>query len=269
MILRRLKKILGTIPTAVVMAFIMLPVVLVVWMSFFDQKIITFPPKEYTIEWYTVLAEKSTFADAALLSLEVALISSVLAIVLGCLACIGLKQKFFRGKNLMETMFLAPLTVPTIVSGIAIYAFLTVMGNSIGMKLVPNTWVLILGHTVITIPWAVRLISAGLAGVNPALEEAALSLGANRVYTYVKIIFPQIRSSLVTASIFSFIVSLTNLEMSLMLIKPGQTTLPIETLNYVLWEMDPSIAALTTVQIMLIFMLLVIANKLIGLSKVF
>ena len=256
MILRRLKKILGTIPTAVVMAFIMLPVVLVVWMSFFDQKIITFPPKGYTIEWYTVLAEKSTFADAALLSLEVALISSVLAIVLGCLACIGLKQKFFRGKNLMETMVLAPLTVPTIVSGI-------------GMKLVPNTWVLILGHTVITIPWAVRLISAGLAGVNPALEEAALSLGANRVYTYVKIIFPQIRSSLVTASIFSFIVSLTNLEMSLMLIKPGQTTLPIETLNYVLWEMDPSIAALTTVQIMLIFMLLVIANKLIGLSKVF
>ena len=264
MILRRLKKILGTIPTAVVMAFIMLPVVLVVWMSFFDQKIITSPPKGYTIEWYTVLAEKST-----LLSLEVALISSVLAIVLGCLACIGLKQKFFRGKNLMETMFLAPLTVPTIVSGIAIYAFLTVMGNSIGMKLVPTTWVLILGHTVITIPWAVRLISAGLAGVNPALEEAALSLGANRVYTYVKIIFPQIRSSLVTASIFSFIVSLTNLEMSLMLIKPGQTTLPIETLNYVLWEMDPSIAALTTVQIMLIFMLLVIANKLIGLSKVF
>ena len=88
MILRRLKKILGTIPTAVVMAFIMLPVVLVVWMSFFDQKIITFPPKGYTIEWYTVLAEKSTFADAALLSLEVALISSVLAIVLVCLACI-------------------------------------------------------------------------------------------------------------------------------------------------------------------------------------
>ena len=64
MILRRLKKILGTIPTAVVMAFIMLPVVLVVWMSFFDQKIITFPPKGYTIEWYTVLAEKSTFCIA-------------------------------------------------------------------------------------------------------------------------------------------------------------------------------------------------------------
>ena len=203
MVIHWIKRLLKLLPTVLVLTFIIFPVILVIWMSFFSQKMIVFPPKGYTLEWYSALAQKKNFASAALMSVRIGFISSALGIVLGTLACIGLRQRSFRGKNLMETIFLAPLSVPTIVSGIAIYALLTVVGNRVGMKLVPNTFVLVLGHTIITLPWAVRLISAGFAGVDPALEEAALNLGASRVTAYLKVILPQIKPSMVTAAIFS------------------------------------------------------------------
>ena len=130
-------------------------------------------------------------------------------------------------------------------------------------------FVLIMGHVIITIPWAIRLINSGMSGIDRRLEEAALNLGANRVQAYLLVVLPQIKSSIMAAGIFTFIVSFNNLEMSLMLVGPGQSMLPIETLNYVLWNMDPTIAAISTLQVVMVLLLLLIVNKLVGLSNVF
>ena len=108
-----------------------------------------------------------------------------------------------------------------------------------------------------------------MSGIDRRLEEAALNLGANRVQAYLLVVLPQIKSSIMAAGIFTFIVSFNNLEMSLMLVGPGQSMLPIETLNYVLWNMDPTIAAISTLQVVMVLLLLLIVNKLVGLSNVF
>ncbi len=266
---QRIQRVLSRIPVVLVMIYILLPVVLVVWMSFFSSKMIIFPPKGYSIEWYLNLFSKRNFVSAAQLSVQVAVIATIISVTIGTLTSIGLNQRRFRGRELVQTSFLAPLTIPTIVTGIAIYATLTTIGQWVNQKLVPSMFVLIMGHVIITIPWAIRLINSGMSGIDRRLEEAALNLGANRVQAYLLVVLPQIKSSIMAAGIFTFIVSFNNLEMSLMLVGPGQSMLPIETLNYVLWNMDPTIAAISTLQVVMVLLLLLIVNKLVGLSNVF
>ena len=266
---RRLRKILARLPVVLVMIYILFPVALVIWMSFFSSKMILFPPKGYSIKWYLNLFSKRNFISAAKLSVEVAIAATLISVFIGTLTSIGLNQRRFRGKEALQTYFLSPLTIPTIVTGLAIYATLTTIGRWADQKLVPSTFILIMGHVIITIPWAIRLINSGMSGVDRRLEEAALNLGASRFQTYIKVVLPQIKSSMMAAGIFTFIVSFNNLEMSLMLVGPGQSMLPIETLNYVLWNMDPTIAAISSLQVILVLILLLIVNKLVGLDHVF
>lgn len=266
---KRLRRILTLLPVILIMFYILFPVVLVIWMSFFSSKMILFPPRGYSLEWYLNLFSKRNFVSAAKLSVEVAAAATLISVFIGTLTSIGLNQRRFRGKEALQAYFLSPLTIPSIVTGIAIYATLTTIGQWAGQKLVPSTLVLILGHVIITIPWAIRLINSGMSGVDRRLEEAALNLGANRFQAYTKVVLPQIRSSMMAAGIFTFIVSFNNLEISLMLVGPGQSMLPIETLNYVLWNMDPTIAAISTLQVLMVLILLLIVNKLVGLDNVF
>ena len=266
---KNIRTILSRIPVVLVMVYILLPVVLVIWMSFFSSEMILFPPKSYSIKWYLNLMSKRNFISAAKLSVEVAITATIISVIIGTLTSIGLNQRRFRGREWLQTYFLAPLTIPTIVTGIAIYATLTTIGRAVGQKLVPSTAVLILGHVIITIPWAIRLINSGMSGVDKRLEDAALNLGASRLQAYLFVVLPQIRSSIMAAGIFTFIVSFNNLEMSLMLVGPGQSMLPIETLNYVLWNMDPTIAAISSLQVVSVLLLLLIVNKLVGLNNVF
>jgi putative spermidine/putrescine transport system permease protein len=129
-------------------------------------------------------------------------------------------------------------------------------------------WLMVLGHVMVIIPTSIRLITSGFMGVNPSLEEAALNLGATRLQAFINVVFPQVRSTLMAATIFAFISSFGNLEISLMLVSPGHNMLPMETLNYVLWNMDPTIAALSSVQVVFIVILLFVVNRLVGLSIV-
>ena len=264
-----LKKGVRLLPVILIMVFILLPVAVVVWISFFKSQIILFPPAGYSLKWYANLANKPNFISGALLSLEVAAIAMVCSVIIGTMTSLALSQRRFKYRNLAQTFFLSPLVVPSVVTGIAIYVTLTYVEQMVSLNLVPTTPVLILGHVIITIPWTIRLVSSGLTGVNPLLEEAGLNLGANRFQAFVLIILPQLRPSIMAAAIMSFIISFGNLEISLMLIGPGQYLLPIETLNYVLWTLDPTIAALSTLQIVMVFILLLITDRIVGLSNMF
>jgi putative spermidine/putrescine transport system permease protein len=264
----KFKRILNFIPVAVIMGFVLLPVILVFWISFFSTSFISFPPPGYSLKWYVNLLQQSTFVSAAVLSLEVALITMFFSVIIGTMTSLALSN-MRRGREVLQTLFLSPLTVPSIVTGIAVYMTFTMVERIVYIDLVPSMVLLTLGHIVITIPWSIRLISSGLMGINRSLEEAALNLGAGRIKAFLLVVFPQIRPSLMAAAIFSFIVSFGNLEISLMLVSPGHNMLPMETLNYVFWNMDPTIAALSSVQVLFIIILLFIVNKFVGLSKVF
>ncbi|NHM31298.1 ABC transporter permease [Neobacillus terrae] len=252
-----------------IFGFITLPVFMVIWISFFKNQLIVFPPKGYSTHWYMQLADQGNFAMAFFFSLEVSLLAMIISLVLGLLSSLAITHYEFRGKQTLQTFLLSPLVVPAIITGIAIYIFLFKSENWLGFNLVPSFWSLTFAHVIITLPWTVRLISAGLQGVNRSLEEAAVDLGASKLQTFWYVIMPSIRPSLVAAGIFAFIFSFNNLEISLMLVSPRQTTLPIEILNYVFWKVDPFIAAVSTVQIIVIAGLMLIADRFVGLSKVF
>jgi putative spermidine/putrescine transport system permease protein len=252
-----------------IFGFILLPVLMVIFMSFISTPLITFPPKGYSFSWYLQLFEQSKFANAFFFSIQVSLLAMLISLVLGFFTAIALTRYQFKGKNPIQNLFLSPLVVPAIITGIAIYIFLFNVEKWSGLNIVPSFWSLTMAHVIITIPWTVRLLMAGLEGVNRSLEEAAIDLGANRFQAYWYVIIPSIRPSIVASGIFAFIFSFNNLEISLMLVGPGKATLPIEILNYVFWKIDPLIAAISTIQILVIAVLMIIADKLVGLSKVF
>jgi putative spermidine/putrescine transport system permease protein len=264
----RLGKILLYCVVALIFAGVLLPVLLVFWISFFSTSFIAFPPPGYSFKWYVALLSQSSFVDAALLSTEVALISMVFSVIIGMMTSLALVHAR-KGREALQTAFLSPMTVPSIVTGIAIYVTFTQLERILHLDLVPSLWLMALGHILASIPTSIRLITSGLVAVNWNLEEAALNLGASRLTAFTQVVFPQIRPTLMAAAIFAFIFSLGNLEISLMLVSPGHNMLPIETLNYVLWNMDPTIAALSSVQVVFIMALLFVADRLIGLSVVF
>ena len=127
---------------------------------------------------------------------------------------------------------------------------------------------LVFGHVLITIPWTVRLIAANLVGIDRAIEEAAMNLGADRLRTLLNVTLPVIRPGVVAAALFSFVVSFGNLELSLFLVSPGETTLPIAILQYLEWKIDPTIAAVSLIQIAIIAAAMVLTNRFVRLSQV-
>lgn len=262
-IFRMIKK----IPILLIFGFITLPLFMVLWISFFSQQLIIFPPKGYSLEWYKALADQQQFLGSFILSLKVSLTATVLSLILGLLSSIAIVRYNFKGKKIVEMLFLSPLIVPSIITGIAIYVYLFNLERMSNMNLVPSYWSLVVAHIIIAMPWTVRLISAGLQSISPSLEEASIDLGSTRFQAFYKIVLPNLRSSIVAAAILSFIHSFNNLEISLMLVSPGETTLPIEILNYVTWRIDPLIAAVSTVQIILVAILMWIANRFIKVTN--
>ena len=121
---------------------------------------------------------------------------------------------------------------------------------------------------LIVIPWTVRLVTASLAGLDRSIEEAAQSLGANRFTTFRRVTLPAIRPGVVAAALFGFVSSFGNLEMSLFLVGPGRTTLPIAILQYLEWKIDPTIAAVSVLQILLIATAMLITDHFVKISRV-
>jgi putative spermidine/putrescine transport system permease protein len=249
-------------------ALILMPIVFVSWLSFFKNELLTFPPGGYTLRWFWVMWQQSQFADGFVTSLEVGLLAMAGGLVLGIPASLGLARFEFRGKELATTLLTAPLIVPGIVIGTALFLSFVELELATDLPLVGSVVGLALGHILITIPWTVRLITAGLAGFDRAIEEAAMNLGADRWTTLVKVTLPMIRPAIVAAALFSFVVSFENLEISLFLVAPGETTLPIAILQYVEWKIDPTIAAVSLVQIAIIAAGLLLSNRFVKLSQV-
>lgn len=253
----------------VVYAFMLLPVVIVIWMSFFRQSYLNFPPDGYSLRWYEGLADQSALFDGLLYSLEIAAITTVVSLTLGVVAALGLSRARLRGKPLLENGFLLPLVIPAIVTGVAIYIYLYQLSGLIQVGLVPSTWSLVLAHTMITLPWTFRLTYAGMASIGRDVERASMDLGQRPFPTLWRITLPLLRPSLIGAAIFAFIFSFGDLEISLFLVSPGKLTLPVAMVQYAEFKVDPTIAAMSTIQIVLIGILLAVANKVIKFGEAF
>ena len=248
--------------------FILTPVIFIGWISFFSNEIISFPPDGYTLRWFGNVWEQRVFARGFAMSLQVAFFAMVIGVTLGTLAAIALVRYRFPGRETINMLLLSPLIVPGIVAGTALYIFFIEIDNYMEWRLQATLEGLVMAHVMLTIPWTVRLVTASLVGIDRSVEDAAMNLGANRWTTFRRVTFPMMRAGLVAAALFSFITSFENLELTLLLVGPGRTTLPIAILQYLEFKVDPTIAAVSFIQIVLIGALMLITDRFVKLSRV-
>jgi putative spermidine/putrescine transport system permease protein len=249
-------------------AVIITPILFVCWLSFFANEIVSFPPTGYTLRWFGHIFDQNNFVSGFLTSLQVGIAAMIGGLLLGVPASLVLARYRFPGREALNTLLVLPLVVPGIVAGTAIYVFQIEVEIATEWPLLGSRAGLVLAHIMITIPWTVRLLTASLAGFDRSIEEAALNLGATPLKAFLKVTLPVIKPGIVAAALFSFIISFGNLEMTLFLIAPGQTTLPIAILQYLQWRIDPTIAAVSLLQIALIATGMLIADRYVKLTRV-
>ena len=249
-------------------AIILTPILFVCWLSFFANELVTFPPQGYTLRWFAHIFDQNNFVSGFITSLEVGILAMLGGLILGVPASLMLARRRFPGREALSTLLILPLVVPGVVAGTAIYVFQIEIELATELPLLGSRVGLILAHIMITIPWTVRLVTASLTGFDRSIEEAALNLGATPIRAFFKVTLPVIKPGIVAAALFSFIISFGNLEMTLFLVAPGQTTLPNAILQYLQWRIDPTIAAVSLLQIVLIGAGLFITDRYVKLTRV-
>ena len=247
---------------------ILTPILFVCWLAFFSNEIVTFPPQGYTLRWFAHVFDQNNFVSGFITSLQVGIAATIGGLILGVPASLVLARRRFPGREALNTLLILPLVVPGVVAGTAIYVFQIEIEINTGLELLGSRAGLVFAHIMITIPWTVRLLTASLSGFDRSVEEAALNLGATPVQAFIKVTLPVIKPGVVAAAVFGFIISFGNLEMTLFLVAPGQTTLPIAILQYLQWRIDPTIAAVSLLQILLIGAGMLITDRYVKLTRV-
>jgi putative spermidine/putrescine transport system permease protein len=237
-----------------VLLFLALPIVVIVILSFSSATYLTFPPPAFGVRWYRDYLGSSEWLAATWLSLSVAAAVVVLATSLGTLAALGLARLPRALRMIAAALILSPMIVPVIVVAIGIYyayAYFRLVGTPIG---------LVLAHTCLAVPFVVISVSASLAGFDRRLEQAALSLGATPWGTFRQVTLPLIRPGVLVGALFAFITSFDELIVALFLSGSGAVTLPRRMWDDLRFEIDPTIASVSTLTIVLTASLLAMVH---------
>jgi len=258
---------LGFVWMTLLLVFV--PLATTVWVAFFSNKLVSFPPEGYTVSWFAQALTLEAFRNGFLLSFQVAVGASLVAVCLGVPAALAIARHRFPGRELINTILMSPLMIPAIVAGTAIYIFYIEVQIRSDVQFAATVYGLMLAHTLIAIPWVLRLLVASLSGIDPAIEEASLSLGASRMTTFVRVTLPLIRPGITAGVLFGFIASFGDLEKSLLLVGPGRITLPIAMVNYLEYRADPTIMAVATIQVLIIAIALIISDRFVRLGRTF
>jgi putative spermidine/putrescine transport system permease protein len=245
---------------------IVIPLLLTLYLSIFDEKLILFPPRGYTLSWYPAILPN--FGAAIVTSLELGAAAVIGSLLLGVPAGIGLARHRFRGRGIIATLLLAPLTVPGIALGLSVYVGLVAIDEQFGSAVTGSMAGLVLAHIMITTPWVVRLCLASLTNYERAAEEAAASLGAGPLRVIWRVTLPAMRSGIIASALFAFIFSFENLELALFLTSPGVTTLPVAVLQYLEYHIDPLVSAVAVAQIIAVAALLLVLDRFVRLGQV-
>ena len=248
---------------AALLFFLALPILVVIPAAFAPESTLGFPPRGFSLKWFQNVVRQPQFLKAFYVSVFVAVVATALSLVTGTLAAFALVRYRFPGRQLLELFFVAPLVFPAIVYGIAMLMVLN------PLRLTRTVLGLVLAHVVLTLPYVLRTVGATLHGVNRALEESAAILGANRWRTFWHVTLPLILPGLIAGATFSLIISFDEFTVALFLTGPGLMTLPLEIYNYTEFTIDPTIAAISTVLIVLSVAVIMAIERFLGFEKHF
>lgn len=239
---RKVKSLSSSIFSMLVYTFIYIPVFILVIFSFNDQKANT-NWVGFTTEWYIKL-----FHDSELLSifgntLMIAILSTILAVVIGTIGAVGLVRFNFKGKSIISNALYVPIVIPEIVLAVALLSIFSAINFPLGMI------TLILGHTTLTVPFVIITIKSRLSGFDQSIEEASMDLGANRKTTFLKVTLPMIMPGVMSGGFLAFTLSLDDLIISNFIAGTKCMTFPVKVYSMVKSGVSPEINALTTILI--------------------
>ncbi|NEU30352.1 ABC transporter permease [bacterium LRH843] len=246
--------------TLLVFIFLLGPLLLISITSFEPGSVLKFPPEGFSLKWYANIFEVKMFLETFKISIIVSIAGNLFALILGLPAAYALSRADFKGKEALNTLFISPILIPGIVLGFTMLKYIIVTYQ------VPIYAGLFIGHTIIMLPFIIRVISSSLANFDFSIEEAALSLGAGRLETFFKVVLPNIRTGIIAAVLIAFLESFNNVDISLFMTGPGVSTLPIQMLTYVENYFDPTIASISVLLMILTAILMFAIERLMGIS---
>ncbi|MGJ4995083.1 ABC transporter permease [Bradyrhizobium sp. HKCCYLS3077] len=239
------------------------PTLVVLIISLTSGMTLKFPPPSWSTRWYVELLRSPEILAPALTSLKVALCTTVMSAVLGSAAALGIARSRLRIARMLDALFMSPMVLPAMAFSLS----LLLVFNVIGIRLSFST--LVLGHTIVCVPFVIRMVGAAVQELDPVLVTCSLSLGASRWYTFRRITLPLIRRGIVAGSLVAFLSSFDNVPVSLFLADARTEVLPIKLWAILEGSLDVRVAAVSGVIVVLTLIGLVCAEALGGVSRSF
>lgn len=242
---------------AIVVIFLIAPMLIVVPMSFSSSNELRFPPTGFSTRWYERFLSDPLWTNAAITSLEVGFATVVVSTVLGTLAALGLTRGRYPARAIVNGLILSPLVVPVVIIAIGMY-FVFVDWRIAGT--LPG---LVAAHSVLAIPFVIVNVSVSLRTLDRNLELAAQNLGANPWRTFQRITLPLILPGIAAGAAFAFITSWDEVVVAIFLSSPLVRTLPVVMWSQVRSVIDPTIAAVATIVMLVttVSLLLILAVR--------
>jgi len=245
-----------------VTGFLVAPILVTVVMAFDARPYLgPLPPPAYSLRWFRQFFADDYYLRGLATSAELAVASVTVTLLAGVAAAVALDRMPVRHREALTSLFLSPLIVPPVVTGLALLLFLSRLGILDGFLR------LLCGHIVITIPYTIRATLAGIAGIDRSLSEAALSLGATERRAFWDVTLPLARTGIVTGGLFAFAVSLDDVSVSIMLTDARTYTLPIALISSMRADFNLTIAAASVMLMLLTLVLILVLDRFVGLDR--
>ncbi len=249
-----MKKTLAWVYILAVFTFIYTPILVLTAMSFNESEYRTFPFK-FSLKWYELLSNNTKLIEGALNSVYIATLTAVICVVLAITYMLSYVQAGKRVRKWLNTLTILPLTIPWIIFGLALLLLLNALGFN------RNMFVLLMGHVVISFPYAALVVKARMQEMDLSVLEASYTLGANEWTTFLRVMFPMIFPAVLAGAFLAFMISVDNYIISYFLIPPGISVLPVEIYSSIKFGFTPEINAVSTiiVAVTLVIILLIIS----------
>jgi putative spermidine/putrescine transport system permease protein len=251
------------IATVLVFTFLLLPVAVVVLAGLNAGDFLTFPPQGLSLRWVQAFLTSAMFIGSFLWSFALAVLAGVTSTVLGTMTSLVLTRHEFPGRGLLSALFLSPIMLPGLVIGLGLYIYYV----SAVPILAKSFWGLLIGHIIVTMPYVVRTVSASLYNFDLSLEEAARNLGASPLKAFFQVTLPIIQPGIMAGSIFAFVMSFGQFDVSLFLSQPAFTPLPITMYEELRFRYTPIVAAAGIFAIALVVASILITSRLTDLKR--
>lgn len=254
--LKRGYRSLGTGLASLVYAFLLVPSLIVIPISFGTQHEIRFPPSRLSTELYEIFFSSPAWTLPLLQSLKIAAMTTVVSLAVAVPAAYGVVRYAFPGKTSIVALMMSPLIIPSVVLALGFYLYFSVL------RLTGSTLALVLAHSIYVIPFVLVIVGAGVRKLDPNLEFGAMLMGAGTYRMFWTVVLPQLVPSILAGGLFAFLISFDEVVIAWFLVGPTTTTLPVKMYSAIQWEISPVIAAVSTLLTALSFVVCLVAASL-------